>query len=82
MKILVFVTIFGSDLLNMQFRKVVIREEPVAIFGSDFCNPYFRKMGGENMEHGAIFGSDFHKSAMNSWQEGWSSGGTTNRVSL
>ena len=54
----------------------------VAIFGSDFYNPYFRKMGGENMEHGAIFGSDFHKSAMNSWQEGWSSGGTTNRVSL
>ena len=30
----------------------------------------------------AIFGSDFHKSAMNSWQGGWSTGGTTNRVSL
>ena len=40
--------------------------------GSDFCTPYFRKMGGENMGVGgaAIFGSDFHKSAMNSWQEG------------
>ena len=40
--------------------------------GSDFGTPYFRKMGGENMGVGgaAIFGSDFHKSAMNSWQEG------------
>ena len=56
--------------------------ELVAIFGSDLCNPYFIKMGGENMGVGAIFGSDFHKSAMNSWQEGRSNGGTTNRVSL
>ena len=44
--------------------------ELVAIFGSALCNPYFIKMGGENMGVGAIFGSDFHKSAMNSWQEG------------
>ena len=44
--------------------------ELVAIFGSALCNPCFIKMAGENMGVGAIFGSDFHKSAMNSWQEG------------